>query len=134
MVYKFRAWDKEENKMIDAESLAFEEYQPLFISLNDENIIVMPYINFNDETGKEIYVGDIIEFEDCGGDGEDCYDFINVAVVTIEDGRVQLKDFKHGYGESNVYEEVDECWDDFIGNFECSKVIGNIYENQELLK
>lgn len=133
MVYKFRAWDKKQNRMINADSLAFEEYEPLCMQLNSDNLILMPYINFNDKNEKEIYVGDIIKFQDISGEGEDAQDIENIATVIIEYGRVGLTNFKYGYGESTVYEEADECWDDFIGNFECGEVIGNIYENKDLL-
>lgn len=58
-VIKFRAWDSEENTMINADSLAFEEYAPLSNLLSDcPNI--MQFTGLRDKYGHEIYEGDLI--------------------------------------------------------------------------
>lgn len=117
--------------MINADELAFEEYQPLWMQLNDENIVAMPYIGWNDIDDKEIYVGDIIKFDDIAGEGEDVYDIENIAEVVIQNGRIELIKFK--YDETGVCENMISDHEEFIIVFETCRVIGNVLENKELL-
>ena len=92
----------------------------------------MQYTGINDINGKEIYEGDIIKFQDIGGEGEDVYDFDNIAVVTFNNLRWELSKFK--YDDSTVEDEMCEYHYDFIEVFNQCEVIGNIYENSDLVK
>ena len=82
-----------------------------------EELKIMQYTGISDKNGKEIYEGDILEYEDEHGLTED---FIE-PVEWIED------EYTAGFGtenSANVWAEVARL----------SKVIGNIYENPELLE
>jgi hypothetical protein len=88
----------------------------------------MNFTNLKDIQGTEIYEGDIIEFDDYDRKSNNLK---NVAVVVREDNvnTLALQKFKYDNTEfTNKYM-------DYIENiFENSKVIGNIYQNPELLK
>ncbi len=117
-VIKFRAWDKKNNRMIDGWDL--EYLNEVFESKKDglfvigDDLEVMQYTGAKDKNGVDIYEGDICE----NGDYE-------------EDA--------HGY---NTWIEVVR-WDEestgFLGLYsnehgmKC-EVIGNIHENEELIK
>lgn len=119
---KFRCWNKtgEWNdekdelswQMIDAESLSFEEFEPLIDLLtSDENSeIFMQYTGLKDKNDKEIYEGDIVR------------DSRSNDIYIIEWG-------KYGF----IQKEYDEP-DTLLEYPEYCEVIGNIYENPELLK
>lgn len=94
------------------------------------------YTGLHDKNGKEIYEGDIVEFEDTGEEGyeyKEGFDFNNIAQVVYKDGIYTLANF----GESdNSYYATDGTDEEILGevlrNGNC-KVIGNIYDNPELL-
>lgn len=108
---KFRAWAKEEHEMIQANTLAFEEYAPLGCLLNDgDDLIIMQYTGLKDKNGKEIYEGDIIKLPE---DGEE-----KIYYIKYSQNRLGFT-LNNGCGFALAYG---------------IEVIGNIYENSELLE
>lgn len=92
------------------------------------------YTGLHDKNGAQIYEGDILRFCDVGEEGyeyKEGFDFENVARVVYENGRFELADFLDS--NSGVADEMYRCHEDFIHVFKQSKVIGNIYDNPELI-
>ena len=120
--YKFRAWDG--HKMFNVDVLAISpctwdcpDYGKRGISLAYQSFIkVMQYTNLNDRNGKEIYEGDIVDSW-AGSDVIGTY----LREVVWAEGEPKLE-FNPSSG--NIL-----C----KGNEHLFEIIGNIYENPELL-
>lgn len=113
---------------IQTDEKEYGEYVKCFIT--DENTIGQ-YTGLHDENGKEIYEGDIIEFS---------YDVFTgnfdtkVGRGTVEfiDGAFYIKPFEI---EGKKIKDIDneEWFLIYTVNIDTLKVIGNIYDNPELL-
>ncbi len=119
---KFRAWHKEYKKMIYQEHGIcnfFGDTSPVSDYGDDEiseECEIMQFTGLKDKEGNEIYEGDIIEFAD----------HLHKAVVVYD------KKFAAYLFESNNLEKKNNPdtamhWHDDL------KIIGNIYENPELI-
>lgn len=107
---KFRAWDKENKEMVEVELLGKEVL--LYKNgewENIENYEIMQFTGLYDKNGREIYEGDIVE---CFNNGN--------SYVSFRGGV---------YGLVSDYSFIP--FSDVHGKM---KVIGNIYENPELLE
>lgn len=122
---KFRAWDKEKKKMIVEPPLR-NSYGKWIVEYEDvikENIELMQFTGLLDKNGKEIYEGDVLsptrehKFKQPP---------IGLKCVVVWDEHYltfsNLKD-NVGDGEYLLCESTKKHWE----------VIGNIYENPELL-
>jgi uncharacterized phage protein (TIGR01671 family) len=123
---KFRAWDKINSKMYTdkVEAMSFAKSgtpanvsiggfsQPLIAIGDDPQLMLMQYTGLHDKNGKEIYEGDIVEFEQWRDDKQ--Y-YTARQLVQFDLGMFQI------YGEP-------------LRNYQNIAVIGNINENPELLK
>jgi len=149
---KFRAWarigewdedgEKQAFGMIDADSLAFEEFEPLCDLLKDkeDEIYFMQFTGLHDKSGKEIYEGDILEMIILGSREE--YIQVNKDIK----GALKTVEYKNGcWGFSPNYPEHihidDRGWkafwqgqDEEMWDMKYFKIIGNIYENPSLLE
>lgn len=122
---KFRAWSKLLNKMLSHEDLnktlkdltKIEYIAGIFLPLNSD-VEVMQYTGLKDSNGNEIYEGDIVKIEDYFGE-----DII---------GRVIYDEATAGYvfhkGNERNYFQMTLDLESYV-----YYVIGNIYENPELL-
>lgn len=128
MIPRFRAWDKRENTMRDVAVLHFTkggkvnsiEYWKTPSELKSyhvRNLVLMQSTGMKDKNGVEIFEGDLVEHDDnLNGDWET---FEACEVVYDKD-----------------YAQFCFKWDagNFLTDYRNLNVIGNIYENPELLE
>lgn len=134
----FRAWDKIRKIMYTGlpYSNAGSDGRDNFPQVLKHPMIyvVMQYIGLTDKNGVRIYEGDIVEFDDVGEEGyeyKEGFDFANRAVVVWNNGRFELGKFLSD--NSEVMELMNNCHEDFWNALKDCQVIGNIYDNPDLL-
>lgn len=123
---KFRIWIKNENKMIKisfdnktAKNQVVPNKSNKIYGLDD--IELMHYTGFKDKNGIEIYEGDIVELSRC--DNNYC---------SLKSGEFGIVRFK--FGKMMIEPENMKSCCCLMGNFSNCLVVGNIYENKELLR
>ncbi len=124
--FKFRAWDKRQKRMRGVMRIDFRKdgdlkringtedpgsWEPLLVAGADweDEFILMQCTGLKDKNGKLIYEGDIVEWERGWKETE----MVNTIIEIPQ----------------TFYEMADGAWTP-----ESGKIIGNIYENPELLK
>ena len=116
---KFRAWDKVKKEWWDDTDSAFEIYlDGKFLGLDsdrdwNEDYILSQYTGLKDKYGKAIYEGDVVK----------CY-------VSEKSDDYLLLEAKNGYVIRTI--SIPEVYQESLP--ENCEVIGNVYENLELLK
>lgn len=132
---KFRTWDKVNKKIFQVERIIFDVDNNIciisvFLNDNDSptimfdqemrvtDFILMQYTGLKDKNGKEIYEGDIV---------------INKNSESLAYENTSTVDWHNNIsGFTVIFEEIGE--DKILGLYEHLEIIGNIYENPELLK
>lgn len=137
---KFRAWVKDRKAIFEVVLINYVTKKVTYLfervghllSIRHEkfnDIELMQYTGLKDKNGKEIFEGDIVKFKDCSIDGTK--EFYNIGVIEREGKRDELVIsqliFEKSYFTENYIDFINET-------FELSEIIGNIYENPELLK
>ena len=120
---KFRAWHKDLKKMFKIGQITLEKgtwnFEPNdrdFIGMSipfQPSFVLMQYTGLHDKNGKEIYEGDIVKIK---------YRDEDIGKVIYEHNgfSIDVTNMNKNYGRVS-----------FVNNF--MEVIGNIYDNQELL-
>lgn len=109
---KFRLWDKEWERMWNGSELYLSYFKneiyvaPWDLDIGFEEYVLMQYTGLKDKNGVEIYEGDIVETED----------------YYLGD-RLMVK------GTKQIIDDIRFC-----GKLIPCEVIGNIYENPELVE
>lgn len=120
---KFRAWD--DGKMIYPVGALADIKR--FFRIIREDAVLMQYTGLKDKNGKEIYEGDYVTMNE----------FTVIKGVLIKsEGEIVYCDNVASFGVKVLDEEIEgnsTTWSvgHFHGGFE---VIGNVYQNPELLK
>jgi uncharacterized phage protein (TIGR01671 family) len=125
---KFRAWDKRFKKM---------EYGggALLLRINEKDFTEpMQYTGLTDRNGKEIYEGDIVQ----SGKYNKVKRKPTPSIVFLMETHAE---FQHKWNEGSICNKSGEFWmNEPLWKIACSmtikprcEVIGNIYENPELL-
>lgn len=124
---KFRAWDKKNKEMVDVLGLSWfwidvEGISEMIIGTKNNtqritkygirDFILMRFTGIHDKNGREIYEGDILK--------------LNSELFDLKDEIFIVDNFYYDVCYLNSFNNVDE--NDSI------EVVGNIYENPELLK
>lgn len=128
---KFRAWLKEDKKMVNVETMDFTDKSMQYLKRSeiinayilrresDDDVELMQYTGLKDKNGKEIYEGDIV-------------------LIKLDETSTWYKTvvgFKKGAFIANLIDKEDYVYifhhgftdDDF-------EIIGNVYENKKLLE
>jgi len=120
---KFRAWDKVARRIMTVDMLRIIGncgYQQIGLVAEDldyirhpENVELMQYTGLKDKNGKEIYESDILNNGDIGSTNW---------IVT--------------WNEKGFYSYCDDevCEDSPMSHLEHLEIIGNIYENPNIIK
>ena len=121
---KFRAWDKEITKMLHNVETGFSMgscFGDVLYEVDKGKMILMQYTGLKDKNGKEIYEGDICRA---------AKSFICSISFDLYDGIIIIWAYMNARSKL-IGEMTEPMWK----NHEVSiEVIGNIYENPELLK
>lgn len=125
---KFRCWHDNKMQRVNYIDFAHEKID-LFASdtIKFKEGVLMQYTGLKDKNGKEIYEGDICDMSILGGDHA-------LMKISIQHGCAGFEplypDKVHPY---------DRCWNSFwdehvLWNARYFTIIGNIYDNPELLE
>jgi len=126
---KFRAFEKTENLLIGVGTFYFT-YKSILLDNGEEycfdEVELMQYTGLNDRNGVEIYEGDIF-YDDADN---------HIGVVTFLNGAFVCESYFDGFEKEELEPSDNRCFlaerliRDYGNVFE---VIGNFYENKELL-
>ena len=123
---KFRVWDNERNAMLNSKSVDIDFFEGKIEITSDtirydevytdeiKDFELMQYIGLEDKIGREIYEGDIITITlDTGN--------VITGSVGMNNGQWSIKYYDRYYSLVSIWYEIKP------------EVIGNIYENPELI-
>ena len=125
---KFRAWEEQKNRMLTTDNTNINGEMKswnywgdcIFDDLYTDQFVIMQWTGLIDDNGKEIYDGDIVNYHNCH-DVDEEGESINYY------GIIEYNEHEAGYFIrcNSLGKPINEC-----GSFE---VVGNIYENPELI-
>lgn len=128
MIPKFRAWDKTTSKLHVVNGIYCDNKKIHYIDDNRvrfvgfDNVIIMQSTGLHDKNGQEIFEGDIIT----NGQNVMCMKRHNTLGFYVEKkGEVEF------IADSAVLEEFEEDAKEIADSLE---IIGNIYENKDILE
>lgn len=126
MIPKFRVWNAETKAMYEVKSLVFTLrsmfcvnrkliYPERTFYFDDENICLMQSTGLKDKNGVEIFEGDVVKLK---------------YTITSDFELFEVRQFRGGMWRIDNRRRGSDLW---LRNEDC-EVIGNIYENQDLIE
>jgi len=127
---KFRAWDKQDEKMYYPEQKVFcidlsgniRQHPSLGVI---DDVVLLQFTGMLDINGKEIYEGDIVSFEHVAG-----YEIENSKIFWDD----ETSSFSCNFKIKNSYNFHNSTVGNLSNDCKALKIIGNIYENKDLIK
>ena len=116
---KFRAWDKTENHMYKWENLLNQNLKNIFTIPKQCGYNIMQFTGLHDKNGKEIYEGDIVSFN-LKSDSEGQPYIIGYIEYQTTFSGYRIMSFEGSFALDYNIKDIE--------------VIGNIYDNPELLE
>lgn len=133
MIPKFRAFIKDENKVVDVKELSFKYDEVVYESgrytevRRFKDVRLMQSTGLKDITGDEIYEGDIVKVLVHDIEPKIMKDKMYIGVVAYNQGTFDIKISKDTY--LGIIPEM------YMLDIDCVfRILGNIYENPELLE
>lgn len=131
MIPKFRAWDKTYKTMYEADDIVYIDFEEKQICVKTlfferasrydfDDIVLMQSTGLTDKNGKEIFEGDVLCDE--GLEQEDEFVYVTVSYKNGMWICARITNDDCGYGGA-----LNEFAEDY-------SVIGNVYQNKELLE
>jgi len=137
-IYKFRCWNKKEKKMSNDFTL-FELATPFSkkgftLVMEKDDLEIIQFTGLKDQDGKEIYEGDIIKFLDSFPAGAIMINLDGTRKNIDSATEAEMKIGKiENFGSHYYVSGKGSGRPLSLAMWNC-EVIGNIYENPELLK
>lgn len=124
---KFRAWDAVDNEMLSNDDIKFNEMSPI---IQMKYYVFLQYTGLKGMNGVEIYKEDICEVEVVVGESE----YLNPQNVYTR--TISYKNIEISFIDGCFVLDSDYIPDDkkMLWLWESVEIVGNIYENMELLK
>lgn len=126
---KFKVWNKEKKEWHQfADVLDLNNGTVYCLGMDWETVlepsVVVQYVNMNDSEGREIYEGDILEYEfpkyDERMSPERKAEYGNKHIVVFHK---ETHDYFPGFSTSSTFNQYGAC-----------KIIGNIFENYDIVE
>lgn len=145
MIPKYRAWSKDKKILAEVVSIDFWSENTVteyFRERDFEDVILMQSTGLEDKNGKEIFEGDILKFNDEWNDY--CYEgYVDGSTEGINYVEIERETTCFAFGKTKIsdsslfYLIIDEhlSFEELIKDEDFEfEIIGNIYENPELLE